>query len=729
MNRPEAPGFGYTTTPYRIEHRPTYGPHSKQDLVAILDLLQDCGVKAWWYSVSTKGSYPIFRSRHLPYRDDAVDYLAWLADEAHRRDIALFSWEYLSTAPMLGAQHPEWRWRFFDWDGPQIPRDTHYVCYNSPYGRLLKDFCVEVVNDLGFDGIWFDGPFLLGHGATGTYACCCGSCTAKYEHETGRAMPATVDLHDLAFREYLEWRQDDHTEYWRELSGYVHERKPNAIIVMNYFNRFWQGPECGSPLRRMAGDAPEGPGGTLKPPMKAMIAAERGYWPQQVLLMTKTLRAINDNYPPEVWAPGTDSTGGQSPDLNPANLLFHAYTCATGGGFASFGVGTNLSPDGGPLEDCRSLFRTLTATLEPLAPYVGGEPERLVGLVQSGATKDYTHVREDGGSADPGPAWAAVHGMHNLLNGLHLPTEVLLDNMLCEPFLDRYAAVVLPEVQCVSDEAAEQLRCYVENGGLLLAVGETGTLTPLGEPRDKGVLDDLLGISWRDTAVSRPVVALQDEVLTAPFPNARLAAANGFSSGLPEALRLCGTVRLVRTETATVRATACYTPGPSGKVFSPQGLVRQERGGPVSGAVILVRDVGRGRAITIAANIAREYGEAGPRQRSRELIGRLLLERTTPPFLTDAPPNVVVALWRQGSRRVFHLLNVPSALLFLPFGRPPAYLPEDITPTGPVRLSLPGKWTNVSSPTHPEHVAAEHRSDRVQITLSRLNAHAAIVAE
>ena len=729
MDRPDAPGFGYPITPYRIEHRPAYGPHSREDLLGILDLLQDCGVKAWWYSVSTKGSYPIFRSRHLPYRDDAVDYLPWLADEAHRRGIALFSWEYLSTAPMLGDLHPDWRWRLFDWDGPTIPRDTHYVCYNSPYGQLLKDFCVEVVNDLRFDGIWFDGAFLFGHGMTGTYACCCDFCTTRYRRQTGRPMPATVDLRELAFREYLEWRQNDHTEYWRELSRYVYDRNPNAIIVMNYFNRFWQGPECGSPLRRMAGDAPEGPDGTIKPAMKAMIAAERGHWPQQVLLMTKTLRAINDNFPPEVWAPGTDSTGGQSPDLNPANLLFHAWTCATGGGFASFGVGTNLSPEGGPLGDCRSLFTALTAALEPLAPYVGGEPERLIGLVQSGATKDYAHVREDGKGSDPGPAWAAVHGMHNLLNGLHLPTTVLLDNMLCDPFLDRYAAVVLPDVQCISDEAAGQLQRYVQNGGVLLAVGETGTLTPLGETRSTGALDDLLGISWRDTDTCRPVVSLLDEALTAPFPDAELAAANGFSSGLPPALRLCGQLRLVRAGTAQTVATASYSPGPGGKVFSPQGLVRPERGETVAGAAILVREVGRGRAIALAANIAREYCEAGPRQRSRELVGRLLLDRLTPPFLTDAPPNVVVALWRQRARRVFHLLNVPSALLFLPFGKPPAYLPEDITPTGPVRLSLPGEWTDVSSPTHPDRVTAQVRGGRIEIVLARLDTHAVILVE
>ena len=31
MQRPETDGFGYAWTPYRIEHRPTYGPHSRDE--------------------------------------------------------------------------------------------------------------------------------------------------------------------------------------------------------------------------------------------------------------------------------------------------------------------------------------------------------------------------------------------------------------------------------------------------------------------------------------------------------------------------------------------------------------------------------------------------------------------------------------------------------------------------------------------------------------------------
>ena len=47
--------FGYLQTPFRVEHRPRHAPHTRGELVEILDALEEAGVRAWWYSVSAKG--------------------------------------------------------------------------------------------------------------------------------------------------------------------------------------------------------------------------------------------------------------------------------------------------------------------------------------------------------------------------------------------------------------------------------------------------------------------------------------------------------------------------------------------------------------------------------------------------------------------------------------------------------------------------------------------------
>ncbi|MCF7854057.1 MAG: hypothetical protein K9N51_04605, partial [Candidatus Pacebacteria bacterium] len=601
--------FGYPWTPYRIEHRPTYGPHTKEELQRLLDLLAEAGVRAWWYSVATKGSYPMFPSNYLPYRDDAVDYLPWLVKEAHARGIALFSWEYLTTAPLLAEAKPEWRWKFFDWDGPQIPRDKHYVCWNSPYGELLKKYCVEVVDELGFDGIWFDGAFMHGHGATGTFACCCDFCAAKYRKQTGRELPRTIDLREESVREYLEWRYSDHTEYWRDLSAYVRARDPQALIVFNYFNRFGSGIKAGSPLRRMAGDAPQWPDSHAHGPMEGMISTEVGHSPQQTMLLGKILRAVNDNYPVELWAYGRDTVAVGTPDPHPGPMLLHAYQCAAIGGFPSFGMG--------PLQGCRHLFPVLTAKLEPLAPYIPGIPEKTVGLVVSGCTKDYGYIDETHPDGQEGTAWNATLGMHNLLNALRLPSEVLLDNMLSDEFLTAFQAVVLPDVRCMSDDSGAALRRYVEHGGTLLAIGDTATHDELGRPRDQGLLDDLFGIVWRDQTSIAASLALESPLTSTVDPATGLAA-----DGLPPTYQLPGALHLVRSESAEVLAAAKYNTQRE-RVFSTRGIKRPD-GDIVEGAAILRRCVGSGQAIWVAPNIAEAYGRVGPNHYSRVLVDRLL---------------------------------------------------------------------------------------------------------
>ncbi len=716
-------GCGYATTPFRVEYRPTYGPHSREQLLEILDVLADCGVKAWWYSAAAKGSYPLFKSQYLPCRDDAVDDLPWLVEEGHRRGISMFSWEYLSTSPLTAQEHPDWRWRFFDWTPPGSERDRMYVCYNSPYGELLKDYTCEVVGDLGFDGVWFDGAFLHGNGATADYACCCDWCAAKYRRETGEEMPHTVDFRDLAFRRFIEWRYHDHTEYWRALSGYVRERHPEKIIVLNYFNRWPRGPECGSPLRRMAGDAPEGPDKVFLPPMQGMIAAERGAFPQQIPVMVKTLRAINDNYPPEVWMQGGVCASHNGPPFQSSSQIFHAETCATHGGYASFGYGSEAFATIAPE------LRALREAVDPIAPFIGGRPDAPVAMLVSGATKDYSAFRNDGRISDPNLFWQSVHGMDNLLAGLHVPSEVVLDNMLGQQFLDRFQAVVLPGVECMDDSAAAALEAYVRAGGLLLAAGETGTRTPLGEPREQGVLDDLFGISGREATPGNPLVRFSPSFLGpdfAPHLGPAEVLLNQADAGAGFAIR--ASARLVHAGEGEVLATGTDHKG-GGKRWTPQGMAAPESGPAAEGASILARRLGKGLAVFVAVDLGRHYAANGPHALSREIIARVLSQGVTPPFTTDAPPNVAVNLWQQQNRAVLHLLNTPSDLLRLPggFHVGPPTAPEDFVPTGPIRIDIPGAWQGGFSPRHPERVMIETTPTGAVVTLRQLDRHAVIV--
>lgn len=684
-------GAGYPFTSYRVEWRPIHRLDTKEELTEVLDLLQECGVKAWWYSVSAKGSYPLFESKFLPYRADAdTDLYLWLVEEAHRRGISLFSWEYLNTAPLLTEKYPEWTYGYFDWEGPNSLRDDHFVCHNSPYGELLKGYCVEVVNDLGFDGIWFDGCYMFSN-SNQKMACCCPYCQEKYHRETGRSIPGTIDWNSVDFRAYMEWRYRDFTAYWTELSRYIKEKNKNAIIIFNYFNRFGHEYMSGSPLQHM--------------PMEGMIASESCSQPQQLLLQHKILRALNDNYPTEVWDYMRDAAQVSNSIPNPVaeSVLFHGECSGTAGGFPSFGIGSHP-------RDFTQLMKILRHDLDPIAPYVGGKQFPCIGLVVSGATKDYGCISADGKTSNPWPAWQAVHGMHNLLNSLHLPSEVLLDNMLIPEYTHRYQMIVLSDIQCLSDPAAKYLKEYVENGGSLLITGKTGIKNRLGEVRERGVLDDLLDITWRDSYASRPVLEEVEGALEA--------------KGLPGAFMISGEGYLVRSQHNQVLAVGRYRPGTIKNAWTPKGAAQNENE-EVRGEGILQKKIGKGHILYFAQNIGRGYAQQ-PGKRTREVVRAFLEEWIRRPFETDAPANVAITMWEKEGKTVFHILHLPDRLLHIPEGGGGEIYPEDFVLAGVIRISLEGEWKQVFSPKGTE-IQVEQKAGKAIITVIKPQRHEVIV--
>jgi hypothetical protein len=698
-------GFGYLDSVLRIEARPGVTPFSRDEVARCLDAMVEAGVDAWKYSVSAKGSFPLFPSKVLPYREEYAEegYYQWVVDQAHQRGITILSWEYMNTAPLLTAKHPEYRVKFLGWDDERKERDDYFACFLSPYGQLLKDFSVEVVNDLGFDGIWFDGSCLFGWGGMyrNRWFCCCDRCADAFGKATGLDCPQKVDWADQAFKRFVQWRYDFFENYWVELADYVRQRNPYALIVYNYFNRHYYSAMSGSPLRHR--------------PMDALISSEDPCLNVQMQLRVN--RAISDRYPAESYSgmcSGARPTPPYCEDPDPTTSVYFAKAAAAVGGWATFGADPLVS---------KQALTAISAAMRPAAPYIGGEPVRGCGLVFSGATKDFAHLEANKPepNADRGPesfeiyhrrhkpAVDIVSGMGFLLNALHWPFEVVLENQFEPGKLAQYPVVILPDVQCMDIAAAAGLTAYVEAGGTLLATGETGTRDPFGQPREIGVLDDLLGIAFRsDILCPCELELLTDQIR---------------GSDLPRRFMVSGQARLVKTAQDVVvhaRATeqASFA-GPrslrNGQIFVEEHLV---------GAAVCERKKGKGRALFIASDIGSGYSQ-NPSRRSRELVRRLIGEIDLP-YQTDAPANVQITAWRQGVNLVFHLLNQPSSMYRMP-GTLLDYAPEDFTPTCPIGITVAGAAERVFSPTAQSELSTDQRSGKTVVTLARLNMHDVIV--
>jgi hypothetical protein len=697
--------FGYATAPLRVEYRPKIHPMSEDEILRWLDLLEAAGIRAWWYSVTGPHAVVLFPSRHLAYSQQAVpaEHFRWVARQAHDRGISVISHMSLAASPLSLREHPDWSMRYLEPRDPSQPISRRVPCFASPFRQRLTAFCVEVLTELGYDGFWFDSNALHDAGGMG---CTCHRCAELLARDTGLPMPTRFGFDDPAFRQWIRWRQRFWMGYWQELTDAVRLARPQALLIFKGNVRLNHTVETAVPLGR----SPKG----------ALIADEVDWRPNQALLQMKCHRAMmRGETAPETWLGMSDGTTiwrPAGPEPEPAGLTLLGLTCMTGGGFASI--------NGDP--QCAGTLRAASAELNKRDGYVGGEPVRYMGLAVSGATNDFAHrvgtqhARPQEGvdiAAGSMPAWQAVHGMHYLLNALHLASEALLDDQLDDlNELRRYPVVILSDIQCITDASAAALTRYVQGGGVLIATADSGTRDELGSPRASGALDELLGIRQR---VTEPAYIILEDF------------ADDLNAGLPQRFKISGTGRLVSVG-PDVRVLA------GGEIIYPRfrsdslSTVPADPPAVTRGAAITERRVGRGAAVYIAPNVGLGFSP-NPNRRSRQLLDRLIRRYAAPPYEVDAPPDVAVSAWgplegdggKHGGRTVFHVLNQPANYCRLDDANLPSHI-EDVPPTGPVTISLPGRPGEVYCPTGGS-ITIRQVDGQTLVTLARLEMHEVIV--
>jgi len=69
----------------------------------------------------------------------------------HRHGMRYVPYYWAQREPQaVGQTHPEWRCR------NRAGKPTGYYCVNTPYRDLVRNRIVELVKDIGVDGIFFD---------------------------------------------------------------------------------------------------------------------------------------------------------------------------------------------------------------------------------------------------------------------------------------------------------------------------------------------------------------------------------------------------------------------------------------------------------------------------------------------------------------------------------------------------------------------------------------------
>jgi hypothetical protein len=416
------------------------------------------------------------------------DYLGKYLPEANKRSLRVMI--YLNVhwyKRSLGDQHPDWLQ--VDESGGQIPalygQLSSSFCVNSPW----REWCSQILRDLcayPIDGIFYDGPAFLAN------TCYCRHCQEKFQKLYGAKLPSKKLRKGKPARDLLEFQAHSLADMLRDSRTVIKSINPQIAFYMN-----------GGVL---GGNWSTGRLNRILIPEQDILGSEGGY-------ISGDLTRV------PVWRPGVTARllETQAPDKprvifstarpGPWNFsvhseadlrLLYAGSVANAASVFFFMYRPLLERP-----QMRALAEMNRFVGKNAAYYNGTRSEATTALVWSDTTASFY----DGADAqliesDRVPARSEVGNLSGEFSGLadtlvrsQTPFDVIDDVRLEQEKLNRYAAILLPNVACMSEKTAACLKEYVRQGGNLFATFETSIYDEMGIRRADFALAEVFGVS------------------------------------------------------------------------------------------------------------------------------------------------------------------------------------------------------------------------------------------
>lgn len=460
----------------RLEQR-GWHPPSREFVDGLIEGVKMTGVEAIIHSAVSQNCQPLFPSNVYPncHPDASMEAFEYLIESLHAIGRPVLSWYALNHSTSVILEHLDWKMIPISGEGLIERREEdhdHYTCINSPYGELLPEFCKEIVRDVGFDGVWFDGSAyaVCGNSLPG---CICEFCRKRFKDETGGTLPGEVDWDSRDFRMWVNWRYEKLIYIWKRCLDGILSVKADATVCFNNYRRRRDGGswQTGIPMRKLGWDA--------------LMSGELDIQVFQGDFQMKMHRMYDCARGQDSWQALCDYWAMWVPDVETLPIEQAAVSCASAGGVLWMGCGT----------DIRLVPETCAAAQKasaPLMPYIGGKTVEYAAIWCSQQTQDFY------GKIDPMPIWDDWHGANELCLHSHVQSSVVFDDHVGDgDIVGRYPVLMGGNTACVSKRQAEQVTRYVEEGGVLFGCADYGTLDEMGYPRESPVLDNFLGIDSR----------------------------------------------------------------------------------------------------------------------------------------------------------------------------------------------------------------------------------------
>ena len=568
-------------------------------------------------------------------------------------------------------------------------------CVNSPWRewvfQVLRDLCAYPI-----DGIFYDGPIFFPD------TCYCHWCQEKYERLFGGKLPSKKIRKGKPARDLLEFQANSLADFLRDSRRIIKAANPQIAFYMNggerggnwataRLNRVLIGEQdiLGSEGGFIGGDLTRVP--IWKPGVTARLLESQAAGKPRVIFSAAGHKPWTFSLLPEpelrLLYAGTIA--------NAASVWFGMWPFELDQPEMRAIVEMNrfLARHGEYFQNTHSEAKVALVWSDTSANFYEGSDAQLLEL-------DRVPQRSEVGNLN-----GEFGGFADALIRAHVPFDVIDDVTLEQENINRYSALLLPNVACMSEKTATRIKEYVRRGGGLFATFETSLYDDAGNRRNELALAEVFGVS----SANRIIGPKRWDFMK---PRRR----DPLLEGLERELVPSPAYHL------QVKPNGCDT-----LLQFTKPLTGVYDGIPVlsDDPALVEHAFGKGKAIYFAGDLGNgingfHLGEF------LSLLGNAVRELAPPPVvLENAPASIEVVLRSQsnGKRILLHLINFTGEMT-RPIRR--------VTPVDNLTVSLqgvsePGKvFTLVQQGIiKPETVSG----GRLRFTLPRLNEYEVVVIE
>jgi hypothetical protein len=370
------------------------------------------------------------------------DSLADIIKECHKAGIKVIArTDFSKIRRAIYEKNPRWAYRpkhggIIDYEG------NVHACLNSDYRqshalRIIE----ECLAKHDFDGIFFNMGGYRSHDYSDVDhgMCYCEKCRQRFYEMFGSELPQAENWEDPVYRKYKLFQKRTCDEHYRRVAMHIKAISPDLLIDADIWTE---------------------ESGMFRYESNASLARPLPHWQYSSSLNAKCVRGsfprfISSNSTVDFLHFSARHTA-VSPVLQETRLW---QGIANGGHMDYYLIGRIDNHD--DKSGFPSVIKAFSYLEKNADYYADNHSCAKIAMIAS----------EIWGSAEEHSEEA---GIYRILTEGHFLFDVILADRLSKIDLDKYRLLVLPELECLSDEDAAILDQFVHAGGKMLLTGKTG---------------------------------------------------------------------------------------------------------------------------------------------------------------------------------------------------------------------------------------------------------------